>query len=100
VKFTPRGSITVTARSADDGIEFCVIDTGIGIPQEALGAIFEPFHQLEHAAPRQNSGTGLGLHIAKRLLEVLGGAITVESEVGQGSTFRVWLPHASNPPAR
>ena len=92
VKFTPRGSITVAARSAADGVKFCVTDTGIGIPREALGVIFEPFRQIEHSAIRQHSGTGLGLHIVKRLLEILGGTITVESEVGQGSTFLIWVP--------
>jgi PAS domain S-box-containing protein len=100
VKFTPSGSITVAARGAEGGVEFRVTDTGIGIPPEALGAIFEPFRQLEHAVTRQNGGTGLGLHIVQRLLEMLGGTITVESEVGQGSTFRVWLPYASTLTAR
>jgi PAS domain S-box-containing protein len=100
VKFTPNGSITVVARGQPEGVEVRVTDTGIGIPQEALGAIFEPFRQLEHAATRHNSGTGLGLHIVKRLLEVLGGTITVESEVGRGSTFLLWLPRAGNSPAR
>jgi signal transduction histidine kinase len=96
VKFTPSGSITVAVWRAEEGVEFCVTDTGIGIPQEALGVIFEPFRQLEHPATRQNGGTGLGLHIVKRLLEVLGGTITVESEVGQGSIFRVWLPQGKS----
>jgi PAS domain S-box-containing protein len=92
VKFTASGSITVAARRHQGGVEIRVTDTGTGIPREALDTIFEPFRQLEHAATRQHGGTGLGLHIVKRLLEVLGGTITVESEVGQGSTFRVWLP--------
>jgi signal transduction histidine kinase len=92
VKFTKEGGITVAARSREGGVEFSVTDTGIGIPREALGVIFEPFRQIEHSATRQYGGTGLGLHIVKRLLEMLGGVITVESEVGQGSTFRVWLP--------
>ncbi|HEV8717387.1 MAG TPA: PAS domain S-box protein [Candidatus Binatia bacterium] len=92
VKFTKEGSITVAARSWNGGVELRVSDTGMGIPQEALAVIFEPFRQLESSATRQYGGTGLGLHIVKRLLEMLGGTITVASEVGRGSTFRVWLP--------
>src|SRR5215510_9355554 len=96
VKFTKEGGITVAARSLEGGVKFSVTDTGIGIPQEALGVIFEPFRQIEHSATRQYGGTGLGLHIVKRLFEMLGGTITVESEVGQGSTFRVWVPKSQN----
>jgi len=97
VKFTFSGSITLSAGRHQGGVEFRVTDTGIGIPQEALGMIFEPFRQIEHSATRQHSGTGLGLHIVKRLLEILGGTITVESAVGQGSTFRVWIPTRKSP---
>ena len=71
-------------------------DTGVGISQEALGLIFEPFHQVDNSG--QLGGTGLGLHIVKRLLELLGGTVTVESEVGRGSTFRVWVPTALHTP--
>jgi signal transduction histidine kinase len=92
VKFTIAGGVTVAARAHQGGVELSVRDTGVGIPQAEQGVIFEPFRQLECAATRAHGGTGLGLHIVKRLLEVLGGAITVESEVGRGSTFRVWLP--------
>ncbi len=95
VKFTKEGSITVKAFLNDGGITISVTDTGIGIPQEALELIFEPFRQIENSAAHHShhyGGTELGLHIVKRLLEVLGGTIMVESEVGQGSTFRVWVP--------
>jgi PAS domain S-box-containing protein len=90
VKFTKAGGITVAARSHNGGVEISVTDTGIGISPEALALIFEPFHQVDNSG--QRGGTGLGLYIVKRLLELLGGTVTVGSEVGRGSTFRVWVP--------
>jgi len=92
VKFTPTGSITVAVARSAGGVEFRVTDTGIGIPVSAQTVIFEPFRQVDGSDTRAYSGSGLGLHIVQRLLEVLGGRITVESELGHGSTFRVWLP--------
>ena len=91
-KFTPAGSVTVAAREQQGGIEFCVTDTGVGLPPEVFALIFEPFQQVETAQTPQQGGTGLGLHIVKRLVELLGGRVRVESEVGRGSTFRVWVP--------
>jgi PAS domain S-box-containing protein len=96
VKFTEEGSITVAAQACNDGLEISVCDTGAGIAQEELSLIFEPFQQVESAAAGRHRGTGLGLYIVKRLLDLLGGRISVESEVGRGSTFRVWLPTATN----
>jgi len=92
VKFTPDGGITVAARRVEEGVELCVSDTGIGIPPEAQARIFEPFWQVEHPAASRAGGTGLGLHIVKRLLDLMGGTVTVESMVGRGTTFRVWMP--------
>lgn len=94
IKFTREGSITVETQPHAGGVEIRVADTGIGIPKDSLPVIFEPFQQLD-AAPHQ--GTGLGLHIVKRLLTLLGGSITVESEVGRGSTFCVWVPATEQP---
>ncbi len=94
MKFTEKGSITVESRQHAGGVKICVADTGIGIPKESLPVIFEPFQQLQAT---DGQGTGLGLHIVKRFLALLGGSITVESEVGRGSTFCVWVP-AANPP--
>ena len=99
VKFTEEGGITVAAEEQQGGIEFSVTDTGIGIPAEAQAYIFELFRQGDGARARAHGGSGLGLHIVRRLLEVLGGRIRVESVVGQGSTFRVWLPMAYTPRA-
>jgi signal transduction histidine kinase len=98
VKFTPHGSITVKAFPKSEGVEVRVTDTGIGISPEALAIIFEPFRQVNNIAPRQYGGVGLGLHIVKRLLELLGGTVAVESEVGRGSTFMVWVPSRRNSP--
>ncbi len=92
VKFTERGNVTVDAHRKDKGVEINVIDTGIGLSPEALPIIFEPFRQVESPLTRSHGGVGIGLYIVRRLLELLGGMIKVESEVGRGSTFRVWLP--------
>jgi signal transduction histidine kinase len=92
IKFTEVGAITLTASEGTDGIIFSVTDTGIGIPADRQASIFEAFQQGDQANVRGQKGVGLGLHIAKRLLDLLGGTIAVESEMGRGSTFRVWLP--------
>ena len=89
IKFTKEGSITVGTQTHAGGVEIRVIDTGIGIAPESLPVIFEPFQQLDET---RGQGTGLGLHIVKRMLALLGGSITVDSEVGRGSTFCVWVP--------
>ena len=99
VKFTPHGSVSVDVRPRDDGVEFCVADTGIGIPADALSIIFERFRQVDSSTTRSYGGVGLGLYIVQRLLEMLGGTIAVESEVGRGSIFRVWLPARLATPA-
>ena len=92
VKFTAEGSITVRVRNRDGGVEFSVVDTGIGMQPDILPIIFEPFRQGEESMTRRFGGVGLGLYIVRRLVDALGGTINVESEVGRGSTFRVWLP--------
>jgi signal transduction histidine kinase/CheY-like chemotaxis protein len=92
VKFTEAGNVTVAAHPLDSGFEIAVSDTGIGIGPETLPIIFEPFRQGDSSLTRRYGGLGLGLHIVRRLLELLGGTIDVESEVGRGSIFRVRLP--------
>jgi PAS domain S-box-containing protein len=92
MKFTDTGVITITATAQMDGVEFRVVDTGIGIPREALPIIFEPFRQVDSSSTRRHGGVGLGLYIVRQLVDLLGGQVNVESEVGRGSTFRVWIP--------
>jgi len=92
IKFTQAGSVTLRVRPAGEDIAFAVIDTGIGIPAEALSAIFEEFHQVDNSATRSHSGTGLGLAISHRLARLLGGRIEVESREGRGSTFTLSIP--------
>ncbi len=92
IKFTKRGKVGVSARSRNGGVEVAIADSGVGIAPEVLPIIFEPFRQGESAETRQFGGVGLGLHIVDRLLDLIQGSITVETTVGKGSTFRVWLP--------
>ncbi len=93
IKFTEAGEVVVrvACRSRDDGqveLQCDVADTGIGIPADKQGAIFEPFTQADGSTTRRFGGTGLGLSICVRLLDLMGGRIWVESQVGCGSTFR------------
>jgi CheY-like chemotaxis protein/two-component sensor histidine kinase len=92
VKFTPQGTVTVTARHYEGELTLAVADTGIGIPEDALGLIFEEFRQADSSTTRQYGGTGLGLSISRHLARLLGGDITVQSTVGAGSTFTMTLP--------
>jgi signal transduction histidine kinase len=89
VKFTEKGKVVIEAQKKDGGVEIDVADTGEGISPEALQFIFEPFRQAESPLTRQHGGAGMGLYVAKRLVESLGGTVTVESEIGRGSTFQV-----------
>jgi len=95
LKFTTAGSVTVTARAQERGLAIDVSDTGIGIAPATVDVIFEAFRQGEGAQLRPYGGVGLGLYIVRRLLDVLGGSISVQSEVGVGSTFRVFVPGAA-----
>jgi signal transduction histidine kinase len=101
-KFTHAGSITLEVRDDDeDGVpwvHFAVIDTGIGIPADRQERIFEAFTQAEESTARTYGGTGLGLTISRRLCEMLGGRLTLTSEVGVGSTFVASLPMRFAPP--
>jgi signal transduction histidine kinase len=93
VKFTPEGGrVGLTATAADGAITIAVSDTGIGIAPEDQAAIFEEFRQVGCEDARTQEGTGLGLTLAKKLVELHGGRIWVQSQVGQGSTFTFTLP--------
>ena len=87
VKFTDSGSITVSLRSENGLHELSVTDTGRGIPADDLPRIFEEFQQVKAQNGASEEGTGLGLSIAKKSVELLGGTIVAESEVGRGTTF-------------
>jgi len=92
-KYSPEGGdITVHAVRVDDRIRIKVADTGIGIPEDELDRIFERFYRVDKARSRAEGGTGLGLAIVQHLVELHGGWITVQSEVGRGSQFTVVLP--------
>jgi signal transduction histidine kinase/CheY-like chemotaxis protein len=96
LKFTERGEVRVwaTADAQDDTITFAVRDTGIGIEQDDLELIFQEFGQVAHRLQSRVKGTGLGLPLSKKLAELLGGCIAVESTPGKGSTFSVTLPRS------
>src|SRR5262249_25889967 len=93
VKFTPEGGrVGLIATAADEVITIAVSDTGIGIAPEDQATIFEEFRQVGRDDARKQEGTGLGLTLAKKFVELHGGRIGVRSEVGQGSTFSFTLP--------
>jgi signal transduction histidine kinase len=100
IKFTEEGCIVIAAEekrndgetSAEHWIEFRVSDSGVGIPPEECEKIFERFHQVDSSQTRRFEGVGLGLHIVKSFTELLGGRVSVCSQLGEGSTFTVSLP--------
>ena len=92
VKFTERGEIRIAACQQNASLKLVVSDTGIGIEKKDLDQIFEKFHQGDLSSSKKYRGTGLGLAIVKQFVNLLGGEITVESEVGKGSVFTVTLP--------
>jgi PAS domain S-box-containing protein len=116
IKFTERGGVAVTVRAAGSDadrvrVRFSVEDTGIGIPPQVLRHLFQPFSQADGSTTRRYGGTGLGLAISRRLAELMGGAVTVESTPGKGSTFHFEValeppdavaaaPRPAPPPAR
>jgi signal transduction histidine kinase len=93
VKFTQKGEVRVSSQYRAPGwVTFSVADTGIGIAKEHQGALFQDFVQLDSPIQNRFRGTGLGLALSKRLAELLGGRVTVQSELGRGSTFSASIP--------
>jgi signal transduction histidine kinase len=100
VKFTPEGGrVGVVAAPADGAVRIAVTDSGIGIAPADQGAIFEEFRQVGTDTAQKSEGTGLGLTLAKKFVELHGGTIWVESELGKGATFTFTLPLASPAPS-
>src|SRR5262245_61050975 len=93
LKFTPEGEVRVSARMIDaDTVEFAVSDTGIGIAPEHISNLFADFVQLDVRLQKRLRGSGLGLSLARKFAELLGGRVAVDSAVGKGSRFSVTLP--------
>ena len=91
-KFTEHGRITLEAERSGSGVVLRVSDTGIGMTPEQMGKLFEPFAQADTTTSRKYGGTGLGLAITRRFCELMGGDVSVQSDMGRGSTFTVRLP--------
>jgi len=95
-KFTEKGTITIVARQENDNgrdwVTLAVADTGIGMTPEQMGKLFQEFSQASSTTASKYGGTGLGLAISRRFCQMMGGDISVESEVGRGSTFTICLP--------
>jgi CheY-like chemotaxis protein len=92
VKFTDKGTVTLETKVTGDEIVFAVQDSGIGIEQDRLDAIFNPFEQADNATSRKFGGTGLGLTISRHLAELLGGSLSATSKPSEGSRFELTLP--------
>ena len=92
VKYTDAGGITVRSEASDGMVSFMVTDSGVGVGEEHLEKIFEPFWQVEHTTTRRAGGTGLGLAVTRQFVDLLSGKIEVVSALGEGSTFKVSLP--------
>jgi signal transduction histidine kinase len=93
LKFTPKGEVRVSARlEGDSTVTFTVSDNGIGIAQEFHSSIFEDFSQINSPLQKRLRGTGLGLSLSKKLAQLLGGSVALQSEAGKGSVFSITIP--------
>lgn len=94
IKYTDEGSVTVGAKATEKGVQFTVQDSGIGIGKADQEKVFNKFFRSEDFKTRQHNGTGLGLYVVAKLARLLGAIISLESEVGKGSTFTILVPQA------
>lgn len=93
IKYTEKGSVTIEASPASNGVEFSVHDTGIGISKADQERVFDKFFRSEDYRTRQNNGTGLGLYVTMKLARLLNASISLESELNKGSTFKIFVPN-------
>ncbi len=98
IKYTPKGDVTIDIGGDESGehIVISIADSGIGIPKEDMGHLFQKFYRVDNSQTREIGGTGLGLYLSRRLIEAMNGRIWVESEFQQGSTFYVEVPRVSH----
>jgi signal transduction histidine kinase len=97
IKFTDQGGVEIRAVQAADRFELAVVDSGPGIPPADQARIFDEFQQVDNTSTRTKGGTGLGLSISRRIVELHGGFVAVQSEVGKGSTFTISIPVNAQP---
>jgi PAS domain S-box-containing protein len=93
IKYTETGSVTIHAKQAGDGVQFAVSDTGIGISKGDQSRVFDKFFRSEDYRTRQQNGTGLGLHVTRKLAELAHAIIHLDSDIGEGSTFTITFPN-------
>ncbi len=96
VKYTEEGKITIGMHTEPKNVTIKVTDTGAGIPKDDIPHLFQKFYRVDNTATRQIGGTGLGLFISRKIVELYGGRVWVESELGEGSTFNITLPRLTN----
>ena len=99
IKYTEKGEIKIDVKQEEDKIIFEITDTGNGIAPEHLPRLFERFYTVDKSRSRKMGGTGLGLSIVKHIINLHEGTIDVESEIGQGTKFRIQLPYTRSYPA-
>jgi signal transduction histidine kinase len=96
VKYTESGKVSIGITGDNQVVQFRISDTGPGIPKDDLPHLFQKFYRVDNSATRTIGGTGLGLYICRKIIELYSGRIWVESEVGQGSTFYINIPRVES----